>query len=319
MFDARLRSQRGGAWRGTTRCREWRKDLQEPKRRTSSVSRLGLVLLLFGAASAAAAPLTGTLAKIARTGIIAIGYRDSAPPYTFLDREQRIVGYSIDVCKYVVAAVRATVDKQVTVKYISTEASTRVPLVANGVVDLDCGNAAINQARMREVDFSLPIYLSQSRYVVRPDSAITGLHELIGKRLAVIEGTNADWHFTIMAQNGMNLHILDFESPAEAILSVSTGRTDAFAGDDVALAALMRANPLAAKLKVVGKPFISNAIGLMLRRNDSQFRLLVDATISSLIATGELNRLAAKWMAPLGIKADPVTQRAFELIEIPPE
>jgi glutamate/aspartate transport system substrate-binding protein len=280
---------------------------------------LGLLLMLVGAASASAAQLSGTLAKIARSGTITIGYRNSAPPYAFLNRDQRIVGYSIDVCKYVIDAVRAAVGKKVRVKYISTEASTRVPLVTNGVVDLDCGNAAINQARMSQVDFSLPIYFSQSRYVVRPDSSITGLRQLIGKRLAVIEGTNADWHFTMLAQQGFNLHILDFESPAEAILSVSTGRTDAFAGDDVALAALMRANPLAAKLRVVGKPFISNAIGLMLRRNDSRFRLLVDATISKLIATGELNKLAAKWMAPLGIKSNPVTERAFELIAIPPE
>jgi len=283
------------------------------------VRRLGLLLTLVGAASASAAPLTGTLAKIAQTGTITIGYRNSAPPYTFLNRDQRIVGYSIDVCKYVVDAVRIAVGKEIRVKYISTEASTRVPLVANGVVDLDCGNAAINQARMSEVDFSLPIYFSQSRYVVRPNSSIAGLHQLIGKRLTVIEGTNADWHFSMMVQHGFKMHILDLESPAEAILSVSTGRTDAFAGDDVSLAALMRANPLAAKLKVVGKPFISNAIGLMLRRNDSQFRLLVDATISRLIETGELNKLAAKWMAPLGIKPNPVTEGAFELIAIPPE
>ncbi len=281
--------------------------------------RLWAFLLLVGAASASAAPLSGTLARIARTGMITIGYRNSAPPYTFLDRDQHIVGYSIDVCKVVVEAVRAAVGRKVRVKYISTEASTRVPLVTNGVVDLDCGNAAINQARMHQVDFSLPIYFSHSRYVVRPESSITGLHRLIGKRLAVIEGTNADWYFTMLVQHGLNLHILDFESSAEAILSVSLGRTDAFAGDDVALAALRRANPLAAKLKVVGTPFISNAIGLMLRRNDSQFRLLVNATISKLIETGELNKLAAEWMAPLGIKPNPVTQRAFELIAIPPE
>lgn len=281
--------------------------------------RLGLLFLILGAAPAYAARFSGTLAKIAQTGTITIGYRNSAPPYTYLNRNQRIVGYSIDVCKYVVAAIRAKVGKPIRVKYISTEASTRVPLVANGVVDLDCGNAAINQARMREVNFSLPIFFSVSRYVVRPNSGIRGLRQLVGKRLAVIEGTNADWHFTMMVQNGFDLHILDFESPAEAILSVSTGRTDAFAGDDVALAALMHSNPLAAKLKVVGRPFISNAIGLMLRRNDSQFRLLVDTCISRLIETGVLKKLAKKWMAPLGIKPGPVTQRAFELIAIPPE
>lgn len=281
--------------------------------------RLGLLFLILGAAPAYAARFSGTLAKIAQTGTITIGYRNSAPPYTYLNRDQRIVGYSIDVCKYVVAAIRAEVGKPIRVKYISTEASTRVPLVANGVVDLDCGNAAINQARMREVNFSLPIFFSVSRYVVRPNSGIRGLRQLVGKRLAVIEGTNADWHFTMMVQKGFDLHILDFESPAEAILSVSTGRTDAFAGDDVALAALMHSNPLAAKLKVVGRPFISNAIGLMLRRNDSQFRLLVDTCISRLIETGVLKKLAKKWMAPLGIKPGPVTQRAFELIAIPPE
>ncbi len=287
--------------------------------RWTGVRRVGLLLLLAAAASAAAATPSGTLALIARTGTITIGYRDSAPPYTFLDRDQRIVGYSIDVCKHVVAAVEAAIGGKVRVKYISTEASTRVPLVVNGVVDLDCGNAAINQARMRQVDFSLPIFFSESRYAVPQDSPITGLRQLVGKRLAVIEGTNADWHFSMMAQNGFNLDILHFESPAEAILSVSSGRAAAFAGDDVALAALMRANPLAARLKVVGQPFISNAIGLMLRRNDSQFRLLVDSAISSLIETGELQRLANKWMAPLGIRPDPVTEQAFALIAIPPE
>lgn len=281
--------------------------------------QLGLLILMAGAASASAATLSGTLAKIAQTGTMTIGYRDAASPYAFLDRDQRIVGYSIDVCKYVIDAVRSAVGKRIGVKYISTEASTRVPLVANGVVDLDCGNAAINQARMRQVDFSLPIFFSLSRYAVPQDSSITGLQQLVGKRLAVTEGTNADWHFSVMVQSGFKMQILDFESPAEAILSVSTGRTDAFAGDEVALAALMRANPLAAKLKVAGQPFISNAIGLMLRRNDSQFRLLVDSTISRLIETGELSRLADKWMVPLGIESDPATQRALTLIAIPPE
>lgn len=286
------------------------------------VKRAGLLLLLAlmaGAGSASAAVLSGTLAEIARTGTMTIGYRDASPPYTFLDRDQRIVGYSIDVCQHVIDAVRSAVGKRIAVKYISTEASTRIPLVANGVVDLDCSNTAINQARMRQVDFSLPIYFSESRYVVQQDSTVTGLQQLTGKRLAVIEGTNADWHFSMMAENGFKMQILHFESPAEAILSVSTGRTDAFAGDDVSLAALMRANPLAAKLKIVGKPYITNAIGLMLRRNDSQFRLLVDSTISTLIENGELAKLAAKWMAPLGIEPDPVTERAFALIAIPPE
>lgn len=281
--------------------------------------RLGLLFLLAGAASASATTLSGTLAKIAQTGIMTIGYRAASPPYTFLDRNERVVGYSLDVCEYVVNAVRTAVGKPIRIEYVSTEASTRIPLVANGAVDLDCGNASINQARMRQVDFSIPIFFSQSRYVVPPGSSISGLNQLVGKRLAVIEGTNADWHFTMMAQNGFNIHILDFESPAEAILSVSSGRSDAFAGDDVALAALMHANPLAAKLKMVGKPFISNAIGLMLRRNNSQFRLLVNSTISELIETGELKRLSTKWMAPLGIKPDPVTEQAFALIAIPPE
>ncbi|MGH8256461.1 MAG: transporter substrate-binding domain-containing protein, partial [Steroidobacteraceae bacterium] len=137
--------------------------------------RLGLLLLMAGATSASAATLSGTLAKIAQTGMMTIGYRDASPPYTFLDRDQRVVGYSIDVCKHVIDAVRSALGRRIAVKYISTEASTRIPLVANGVVDLDCGNAAINQARMRQVDFSLPIFFSQSRYVVQQDSTVTGL------------------------------------------------------------------------------------------------------------------------------------------------
>jgi len=271
--------------------------------------------------SASAQNLTGTLAKIKQSGEIVIGHRDDGAPYAFLNMDQKITGYSIDVCDQVVKAVAAAVgSKDLKVRYVSSTAATRIPLVANGTVDLDCGNATDTFARAHQVDFSLPIFFSDSKLLVLKSSPIKGYRSLGGKTIAVVQNTTSDSYFTgLLEAKKINVHLIRLTSIPEAMLAVTTGRADAFAGDVVPLGAQLLKSPDRSKLHIVGSPQGSNPICLMTRQNDSAFRLVVNGAISKMIGDGELFKLQDKWFGPLGIKLDAATRRAFIDEAIPME
>lgn len=272
------------------------------------------LLALVIACSADAQELRGTLAKIKKNGEIVIGHRDSAIPYAYLDRQQNLVGYSIDICERLVQDLRASLDTTIKIKYIPTTAQTRVPLLANGTVDIDCGNATQTLGRARQVDFSLTTYYWNERMLALKSSSVKSFDDLNGKVVAVIQGTTNDIYATqLVNTKKADFKILRMRENSEAVLAVTTGRADVYYGDEVIFAAFMQSGPDRDKLQIVGPPRSGNAIALMLRQDDSQFRLAINTTITKLTTSGDLIRLIDKWFLPIGIKIDAESRAAYTL------
>jgi glutamate/aspartate transport system substrate-binding protein len=267
---------------------------------------------------AGAAELRGTLAKIKKTGTVTIGHRDDAVPYSYLDKNQKPAGYSIDICQEVVKKISKEVGLDVKVRYVSTNSQTRIPLIINGAVDLDCGNAFQTFARSKQIDYSYPTYFSSERLLVMKRSSISSLGDLGDKKIAVIQGTAADKFFTDqVTSKKLNASLLRVREINDGLLALSTGRVDALTSDDVMLSSMIRTSTDGKDMHIVGSPFEVSPVGLLMRQDDSQFRLVVNTSISDLAANGELFKLMDKWFGPLGVLPDAAQRSALKLIAIP--
>ena len=238
----------------------------------SAIGIIAAACLLVGAeASAAAEDLEGTLKKIKETGGITIGYRESSLPLSYLDDKLMPVGFSIELCKRVVDAVKAKLGMpDLNVKYNPVTSATRIPLVANGTVDIECGSTANMTIRQQQVGFSYTFFVPQFKWIVHVDSNIKSADDLRGKTVAVTAGTNTAV-FVNKMNNGENLGmtITQGKDHAESFLLVETGRASAWMEDDVLLAGFRANAKSPADFKLLDKSYPSDPYALMISKGRS--------------------------------------------------
>ena len=257
-----------------------------------------LAMLWCLAAAAATAAAQGTLKKIADANAIVLGVRDASIPFSFLDDKQEAVGYSVDLCMKVVEAARRELKRpNLEVKKQVVTSSNRIPLIANGTVDLECGSTVNNIERQKLVAFSLTTFVVNTKFIVPKASGAKRLQDLKGQRVAVTSGTNTMQKVNEMnAKTGLGLTILPGKDHGESFLLVQTGRAAAFAEDDILLAGLAAnsRNPKDYELIAIeGMP--SDPYALMMRRDDPQFKALVDGALRAVFASGEIQQTYDKW------------------------
>jgi glutamate/aspartate transport system substrate-binding protein len=260
------------------------------------MTRLAMLLCLAAAAATAAAQ--GTLKKIADANAIVLGVRDASIPFSFLDDKQEAVGYSVDLCMRVVEAARRELKRpNLEVRKQVVTSSNRIPLIANGTVDLECGSTVNNIERQKLVAFSLTTFVVNTKFIVPKASGAKRLQDLKGKRVAVTSGTNTMQKVNEMnAKTGLGLTILPGKDHGESFLLVQTGRAAAFAEDDILLAGLAAnsKNPSDYQLIAIeGMP--SDPYALMMRMDDPQFKALVDGALRAVFASGEIEKIYDKW------------------------
>jgi glutamate/aspartate transport system substrate-binding protein len=277
----------------------------------SAIGIIAATCLLVGAeAPAAAEDLEGTIKKIKETGSITIGYRESSLPLSYLDDKLMPVGFSIELCKHVVDAVKAKLGmSDLNVKYNPVTSATRIPLVANGTVDIECGSTANMTIRQQQVGFSYTFFVPQFKWIVRVDSNIRSADDLRGKTVAVTAGTNTAV-FVNKMNNGENLGmtITQGKDHAESFLLVETGRAGAWMEDDVLLAGFRANAKSPADFKLLDKSYPSDPYALMIRKDDPQFKALVDEALAQLMRSGEFEKLYTQWferpIPPRGVNMD---------------
>ena len=193
------------------------------------------------AAPAGAEDLTGTLKKVKDTGAITIGYRDSSVPFSYLDGDQKPVGYAMDICYKIADAVKAELKlDKLEVKLNPVTSATRIPLIANGTIDLECGSTTNNADRQKQVAFTNTHFLTATRYVSKKEKKLRSVEDLKGRTVDSTSGTtNIKQINEANTARSLGLTILPAKDHAEAFLMVETGRADAFVMDDVLLASLM--------------------------------------------------------------------------------
>jgi glutamate/aspartate transport system substrate-binding protein len=272
-------------------------------RRLRSV-RLAFATALFvaqaglGAASARAEDLSGTLKKIKETGGISLGFRDSSIPFSYLDDSQKPVGYAMDICYAIVDAAKKELKlDQLAVELVPVSSSTRIPLLANGTIDLECGSTTNNPERQRQIAFSYTHFLTATRFISKKANKLDKIEDLRGKAVVATSGTsNIRQLIETNAARNLGINVIHAKDHAEAFLMVENDRAVAFVMDDILLAAFAvgSKNPDAYAISsdAFSKP---EPCGIMLRRDDPAFKKVVDDATAALYQSADGPKLYEKW------------------------
>ena len=238
-----------------------------------------------------------TLKKIKDSGTITIGHRDSSMPFSYYDDQQKVVGYALDICMKVVDAIKAELKMpNLQVKLNPVTSATRIPLIANGTIDLECGSTTNNLDRQKQVGFTNTYFVTANRYVAKKSSNIKSIADLKGKTIVSTSGTtNLKWVTEENAAKNMGMSILTAKDHAEAFLMVETGRAVAFFMDDILLYSLVASSKSPADYAVGSEAYTVEPYGAMMPKDDPGFRKVVDDATAKLYKSGEMAALYDKW------------------------
>lgn len=251
-----------------------------------------------GASQASAEELTGTLKNIKDTGTITLGYRDSSIPFSYLDDNQKPVGFAMDICYKIVDAVKKELKlDKLQVKLNPVTSATRIPLMANGTIDLECGSTTNNAEREKQVSFTNTHFLTASRFVSKKSAKLDRIDDLKGKSVVSTGGTtNIKQLNEANAARHLGINIITAKDHAEAFLMVETGRAAAFVMDDILLASLVAGSKDPAAYVISTDAFSKpEPYGIMLRKDDLPFKKVVDAATAAVYTSGEGQKLYDKW------------------------
>lgn len=280
-------------------------------------------LLLAGLATGALAQ--GTLEKVRAAGAITVGHRDSSIPFSYLNDQQQPIGYAMDLCARIVDAVKTELKlPNLKVIYQPVTSATRIPLMANGTIDLECGSTTNNVERQKQVSYTITHFLTANRFVAKKADKLNTLADLKGKTVVSTSGTTNIKQLTeLNAAQNLGINILAAKDHAEAFLMVDTGRAAAFVMDDILLAGLAAgsSNPgqwhMSSDALSMPEPY-----GIMVRKNDPAFKKVVDAAMVKTYKSGEINKIYAKWFTsaipPKGINLNmPMSATFAHLVASP--
>ncbi len=247
--------------------------------------------------------LDGTLKRIKTTGTFTIGYRESAPPFSFMGPDKRPVGYSIDLCMNVASAIEKQLGiANLKLNWVPVTAENRVDMVAQGKVDIECSTTTATLSRQERVDFSLMTFVDGGSLMSMADVDLgTGLNDLTNKRIAVIPGTTTEKALTeFLKKQFINVQVVRVKDHAEGVAAIETKKADAFASDRGILIGLALTSKDPKRFALANLLFSYEPYGLMMRRNDGAFRLAVNRALAALYRSGGIVSIYERWFAAFG-------------------
>lgn len=238
-----------------------------------------------------------TLAKIESTNLIAVGHRETSVPFSYVDTNNNVVGFSQDLCNKVIDAVKLkTKHPDLRVRFIPVTSQNRIPLVQNGTIDLECGVTTNLTSRQNQVAFSDTFFVATTRLLTRKDSGIKDFPDLAGKTVVTNQGTTSERILRKMnEEKKMNMSIISAKDYGEGRATLETGRAVAYMMDDVLLAGTRSLTAKPSDWALVGTPQSSEAYGFMMRKDDPEFKKLVDDAMSQVMRSPEIKTLYDKW------------------------
>jgi glutamate/aspartate transport system substrate-binding protein len=260
---------------------------------TLAIAILSLAMLDISAAEAA----SQTLEKIKEVGKIAFGYRQASIPFAYLGDDQKPTGLSLDLCSAVADRIRSELRRpELQTEYVPVDASNRIPLLQNGTIDVECGSTTNTAERQKQVSFSVATYVASPRWLVSAASPVTDLSGLAGQAIVITQGSlNLVTAGKIIAEQKLNVRIVQAKDHAESILMLRTGRAAAWFEDDILVAGLVANSSDPKTYRMLPAIYAPTYYGLMTRREDPEFKALVDSVVREKMASGEFNKLYAKW------------------------
>ncbi len=254
-------------------------------------------VLLAAAVALPAAAQDGTLKKIKDSGTITVGHRDASVPFSYYDDKQQPVGYALDLCMRVVDAVKSELKlPKLDVKYQLVTSANRIPLMANGTIDLECGSTTNNIERQKQVWFTMTHFVTANRFVSKNSSNLKSLADLKGKTVVSTAGTTNIKQVTeINAAQNLGMNIISANGHPEAFQMVETGRAVAFFMDDILLYSLVAQSRSPADYTISADALSVEPYGIMVRKDDAAFKKVVDAAMSAIYKSGQINAIYEKW------------------------
>lgn len=283
------------------------------------LSRKQLIVACIAALAVSSALAQATLKRIEERGQINIGYRDSSVPFSYLDDNKQVAGYTIDLCMRVVEEVKKKLNKDVKPNFVPITTANRIPQITSGAIDMECGTTTITLGRMEQVDFSMPFWITGTQLAVPRQSRITQAEGLKGKTVGVLQGSSNERALQRLSQEkGLNLKFNYVKDYAEGFLALETKRIDALAGDGTPIAVFSATRARNPKdLEVVGRLLSTDPYGVMMQRGDPDFRLLVNRALAKAFESGDAEKLVAKHFAPTGIKLTADLQTLYRAQALP--
>lgn len=259
----------------------------------------------------------GTLDRIRERHAVVFAYRDGAAPFSFKDRSGAVRGYSVDLCTRIAAALERRLGiSPLKVEWLPVNADTRIDAVATGRADAECGTTTITLSRMERVDFSVPIFVDGGTLIVADNASIKRLADLKGRRIAVIRGTTTERAL----QSALDVAeaaatLVAVARPEDGAEAVREGRADAYAGDRLVLIQLLTRYDQGA-LSILPDDFSYEPYGIVVRRDDDDFRLAVNRALVETYKKGDIDAIFQRWLAPLG-RPSPLLNAMFYLNALP--
>ena len=294
----------------------------------STLSKLtaGLLGAALLAAPAFAQELTGTLKKVKDSGTITIGHRETSVPFSYLDEKQQPIGYSMDLCMAIVEEVKKELMMPtLMVKYNPVTSQTRIPLMSNGTVDIECGSTTNNLTRQKQVAFAPVTFVTGTKLLAKKSSKIKSYKDLKNKTVVVTQGTTNERVIKALSdKENLNIKFLNAKDHAESFLTVESGRAVAFSMDDVLLYGLIAKAKKPKDFEVIGDYLSYDPYGIMFRKNDSDFAVVANRALSKLMASGEINKIYDRWFVDklpsgevIGMPMSPLLKAGFQLQALP--
>jgi polar amino acid transport system substrate-binding protein/glutamate/aspartate transport system substrate-binding protein len=286
--------------------------------RPSSRTPLVLAFIVLAVAAAPARAASAALAHV-DAGAIKLGYRVGAPPFSFKERD-KVRGYSVELCERAVTAIaRARHVAAPKIDWVPVDAATRIDAVASGRVDAVCGTTTITLSRRERVDFSVPIYVDGGSLLVRADASPVParLADMNGKRIAVIGATTTESALAkALALANAHATLVHVKDGAEGVAELAARRVDGYAGDRIVLTELRQRSGDAKSLTFLAQDFSYEPYGIVVRRDDPDFRLALDRALVGIYKSGEIDGVFATWFGDLG-RPGPLLNAMFYLNMLP--
>jgi glutamate/aspartate transport system substrate-binding protein len=268
---------------------------------TSSIFKAATAITLMVGAQIVFAS-TPVLDRIRSTGSITIAHRESSIPFSYLDDRKQPVGYAVEICQRLAAAVQKRLKlPQLKVNYVMVTSGDRIPAIVSGKADMECGSTTNNAERRKQVSFTIPHFFAGARMLVRTDSGIKSMDDLRGKRVISTKGTTPQK--LVAAQNEarvLKMTLLEGKDHADSMSYVEKGEADAFVMDDILLYGLRANSAQPNRFEIAGDPLTVEPYAVMISKDDAEYKKIIDTEMSRLILDGEVDKLYEKWfMRPI--------------------
>ena len=263
------------------------------------------------------------LQRIADRGEVSIGHRETSIPFSYIGDDEKPQGYSIDICMKIVDAIKLELgNDDLTVKFVPVTGQTRIPLIANGTIDIECGSTTNNLTRQKQVSYLSTTFITGTKIASKNGSGITEIEDLEGKIIGLSSGTTNEKAIkAIIEEKGLDVEVVPVKDHSQGWLSLETDRIDAYGSDDVLLYGLISKSKDPSQFQVTGRFLSFDPYAIMVPRNDSTFERLGRVVMSDMMRSGEMEQVYTKWFVPgptnINMPLSDTLRTAFEIQAFP--